>query len=195
MTSWTTYSQLFPSKWPFHSVLKNTEDDRFLSGKNQKAAQIACRGGVGGYFWQCPKGMVFFPWHFPTNTKYINCYMLNVFPSNLNCFMQIQMSISVEKVVERKTIGCPTNSITSANENCWKLTNLPSVLPFSLLLKLDIIKHANANGLSAIPKTSQIPMVIPDICNFFTLTHFQAWKFYTQKCLNLRQKLLRDKTA
>ena len=23
---------------------------------------------------------------------------------------------------------------------------------------------------------------IPDICHFFTLTHFQAWKFYTQNC-------------
>ena len=30
---------------------------------------------------------------------------------------------------------------------------------------------------------------------FFTPTHFEAWKFYTQKCVNLRQKWLRDKTA
>ena len=30
---------------------------------------------------------------------------------------------------------------------------------------------------------------IPDICHFFILTHFQAWKFYTQKCVNSRQKL------
>ena len=30
---------------------------------------------------------------------------------------------------------------------------------------------------------------------FFTLTHFQAWKFYTQKRVNLRQKLSCDKTA
>ena len=36
---------------------------------------------------------------------------------------------------------------------------------------------------------------IPHICHFFTLTHFQAWKFYTQKRVNLRQKLPRDKTA
>ena len=30
---------------------------------------------------------------------------------------------------------------------------------------------------------------------FFTLTYFEAWKFYTQKCVNLRQKLPRDKIA
>ena len=36
---------------------------------------------------------------------------------------------------------------------------------------------------------------IPHICHFFTLTHFQAWKFFTQKRINLRQKLPRDKTA
>ena len=30
---------------------------------------------------------------------------------------------------------------------------------------------------------------------FFTLPHFEAWKFYTQKCVNSRQKLPRDKTA
>ena len=36
---------------------------------------------------------------------------------------------------------------------------------------------------------------IPHICHFFTLTHFQAWKFFTQKRVNLRQKLPRDKTA
>ena len=36
---------------------------------------------------------------------------------------------------------------------------------------------------------------IPDICHFFTLTYFEAWKFYTQKCVNLRQKLPRDKIA
>ena len=29
----------------------------------------------------------------------------------------------------------------------------------------------------------------------FTLTHFQAWKFYTQKCVNSRQKLPSHKTA
>ena len=34
---------------------------------------------------------------------------------------------------------------------------------------------------------------IPDICHFFTLTYFEAWKFYTQKCVNSRQKLPRDK--
>ena len=27
----------------------------------------------------------------------------------------------------------------------------------------------------------------------FTLTYFEAWKFYTQKCVNLRQKLPRNK--
>ena len=31
------------------------------------------------------------------------------------------------------------------------------------------------------------PNSIPDICHFFTLTHFQAWKFYTQKCVNSRK--------
>ena len=31
------------------------------------------------------------------------------------------------------------------------------------------------------------PLDIPDICHFFTLTYFEAWKFYTQKCVNLRQ--------
>ena len=36
---------------------------------------------------------------------------------------------------------------------------------------------------------------ISDICHFFILTQFQAWKFYTQKCVNSRQKLPRDKTA
>ena len=30
---------------------------------------------------------------------------------------------------------------------------------------------------------------------FFTLTYFEAWKFYTQKCVNLRQKLPRDEIA
>ena len=30
---------------------------------------------------------------------------------------------------------------------------------------------------------------------FFTLTLFEPWKVYTQKCVNLRQKLPRDKTA
>ena len=30
---------------------------------------------------------------------------------------------------------------------------------------------------------------------FFTPTHFEAWKFYTQKCVNSRQKWPRDKTA
>ena len=30
---------------------------------------------------------------------------------------------------------------------------------------------------------------------FFTPTHFEAWKFYTQKCINSRQKFTRDKTA
>ena len=30
---------------------------------------------------------------------------------------------------------------------------------------------------------------------FFTLTHFEAWKFYTQKCVNLRHKLPWDKIA
>ena len=35
---------------------------------------------------------------------------------------------------------------------------------------------------------------IPDICHFFTPTHFEAWKFYTQKCVNSRQKWPRDKT-
>ena len=39
------------------------------------------------------------------------------------------------------------------------------------------------------------PAVIPDICHFFTLANFEAWKFYTQKCVNSRQKLPRDKTA
>ena len=29
---------------------------------------------------------------------------------------------------------------------------------------------------------------------FFTPTHFKAWKFYTQKCINSRQKWPRDKT-
>ena len=29
----------------------------------------------------------------------------------------------------------------------------------------------------------------------FTLANFEAWKFYTQKCVNSRQKLPRDKTA
>ena len=24
-------------------------------------------------------------------------------------------------------------------------------------------------------------MAIPDICHFFTLTHFESWKFYTRK--------------
>ena len=28
---------------------------------------------------------------------------------------------------------------------------------------------------------------------FFTLTHFEAWKFYTQKCVNSRQNLLATK--
>ena len=36
---------------------------------------------------------------------------------------------------------------------------------------------------------------IPHICHFFTLTQFEARKFYTQKCLNSRQKLICDKTA
>ena len=27
---------------------------------------------------------------------------------------------------------------------------------------------------------------------FFTLANFEAWKFYTQKCVNLQQKLPRD---
>ena len=30
---------------------------------------------------------------------------------------------------------------------------------------------------------------------FFTLAYFRAWKFYTQKCVNSRQNLPRDKTA
>ena len=34
---------------------------------------------------------------------------------------------------------------------------------------------------------------IPDICHFFTLTYFEAWKFYTQKCVNLRQNCLATK--
>ena len=36
---------------------------------------------------------------------------------------------------------------------------------------------------------------ILDICHFFTLTHIEVWKFYTQKRVNLRQKRPRDKTA
>ena len=34
---------------------------------------------------------------------------------------------------------------------------------------------------------------IPDICHFFTLTYFEAWKFYTQKCVNLRQNCIATK--
>ena len=30
---------------------------------------------------------------------------------------------------------------------------------------------------------------------FSTLAYFEAWEFYTQKCVNSRQKLPRDKTA
>ena len=30
---------------------------------------------------------------------------------------------------------------------------------------------------------------------FFTLTYFEAWKCYTQKCINFRQKLPRDEIA
>ena len=30
---------------------------------------------------------------------------------------------------------------------------------------------------------------------FFTPTHFEAWKFYSQKCVNSRQKFARDKTG
>ena len=30
---------------------------------------------------------------------------------------------------------------------------------------------------------------------FFTPTHFEAWKFYSQKCVNSQQKFARDKTA
>ena len=36
-------------------------------------------------------------------------------------------------------------------------------------------------------------VTIPHICHFFTPTHFEAWKLYTQKCGNLRQKFTRDK--
>ena len=31
--------------------------------------------------------------------------------------------------------------------------------------------------------------------SFFTLTYFEAWKFYTQKCVNLQQKLSRDNSV
>ena len=37
------------------------------------------------------------------------------------------------------------------------------------------------------------PRYIPDICHFFTLTYFEACKFYTQKCVNLRQICLTTK--
>ena len=30
---------------------------------------------------------------------------------------------------------------------------------------------------------------------FFTLAHFEGWKLYTQKCVNLRQQVPRNKTA
>ena len=36
---------------------------------------------------------------------------------------------------------------------------------------------------------SLINKSIPDICHFFTLAYFKAWKFYTQKCI------IRDKNC
>ena len=36
---------------------------------------------------------------------------------------------------------------------------------------------------------------IPDICHFFTLTHFESWKFYTQKVRKFTTNLPRDKTT
>ena len=47
--------------------------------------------------------------------------------------------------------------------------------------------------------TQQTQMVkkatISHICHIFYTSTFEAWKFYTQKCVNLRQKMPRDKTA
>ena len=36
---------------------------------------------------------------------------------------------------------------------------------------------------------------IPDICHIFTLAYFEAWKFYTQTCVNSQEKLPRDQIA
>ena len=36
---------------------------------------------------------------------------------------------------------------------------------------------------------------IPDICLFFTLTHFESWKFYTRKVRKFMTNMPRDKTA
>ena len=62
-----------------------------------------------------------------------------------------------------------------------------------------LMTHLFWHHLLIKPQTSistRIAIVpIPDICHFFTLAYFEAWKFYTQKCVNLRQKLPRDKTA
>ena len=51
------------------------------------------------------------------------------------------------------------------------------------------------NGIFWYHQYFKLPAVIPDICHLFTPTHFEAWKFYTQKRENSRQKFTRDKTA
>ncbi len=38
------------------------------------------------------------------------------------------------------------------------------------------------------------PLAYLIFVTFFTPTHFDAWKFYTQRCVNSRQKWPRDKT-
>ena len=44
------------------------------------------------------------------------------------------------------------------------------------------------------PNLGQDPP-IPDICHFFTLAHFEFWKFYTRKVRKFTTNLPRDKTA
>ena len=63
-----------------------------------------------------------------------------------------------------------------------------------------IAKFIASSGLSSRREAEKMiseyfHATIPEICHFFPLTYFEAWKFYTQKCVNLRQKLPRDKTA
>ena len=52
-------------------------------------------------------------------------------------------------------------------------------------------RHSDVNRLRMVP--NMYPYLIFVI--FFTQPQFEAWKFYTWKCVNSRQKLPHDKTA
>ena len=70
-------------------------------------------------------------------------------------------------------------------DNLWQVTNRNDVAVKSTFARVHAVQCAAGQR-----RESYLIFVI-----FFTLTYFEAWKFYTQKCVNSRQKLPRNKTA